>query len=342
MAPFSTKRVRQICSHVGISLKAGLDLRTSWETEAQRLSGRSRDMMMAIVDQMIDGASLYDSIQKVAPGLFPPMMKEMIQVGEHTGQLAEVFEQLADHYDHKLEVKRIILNGISWPLFELGFSIAVITLLIFIYGMIDGTDLQGNPQSLFGLRGASGVTIFLSLVALFVAPVIALLVAIRRAWLPVEPVMGVLSRIPVLGRAIRTMAISRICFTMAMAHNAGIDAIRTMTMAFSSGQNPIYKRAGRRAIHVLKDHRSFLEAFQAAGVFPHDLLAAVQTGELTGQLSETMTAFSQHYLERARQQFKTLAFVLGIVVFLFVAALIIATIFMMFKRYLDQLNEFLP
>ena len=340
MAPFSTKRIRQICSNVGVSLRAGLDLRTSWATEAERLSGRDYDRMMAIVELMTEGWSLSDAIEEVASGLFPPLMKEMVQVGEHTGKLAEVFEQLADHYDHKLQLKRIILNGIAWPLFELAFSIAVITAMIAIFGMIQGPGLDDKPVSILGLRGGRGVAIFLSYVALALAPIVFLLIGFRQAWFPVEPIMGILSRVPLLGKAIRTMALSRICWTLAMAHNAGIDAIRTLTMALKSGQNPIYQRAGRRAEEELKQHHSFLEAFQAAGVFPNDLLAAVQTGELAGQLSETMMAFSQHCIDRARQQFKTLAFVLGIIVFLLVAAMIITVIFVLFKRlYLDPIND---
>ena len=340
MAPFSHKRIRQICSNVGVSLRAGLDLRTCWATEAQRLSGRNQDLMMAVVELMTRGSSLSDGIEEVVPDLFPPLMKGMIRVGEHTGRLAEVFEQLADHYDHKLQLKRIILQGIAWPLFELAFAIAVITAMILIFGMIDGAGLDGEPVSILGLRGGKGALIFLSFVALALSPVLFLLIGFRRAWFPIDPVIGVLSRVPMLGRAIRTMALSRICWTMAMAHNAGIDAISTLKMAIKSAQNPIYSRAGRRAEEVLKQNRSFLEAFRAAGVFPHDLLAAVETGELAGQLSETMMAFSTHCLERARQQFKTLAFVLGILVFMLVAGLMIAAIFILFKRlYLDPINN---
>jgi len=340
MVPFPTKRLQQICLHVGTSLRAGLDLRASWEIEAQRLSGRHRAVMSAIVDQMIDGSSLYDSIEAEAPDCFPALMKEMIQVGEHTGKLAEVLLRLAEHYDHKLELKRIIINGIAWPLFELAFAIAVITALIGIFGLIGNVERGEEPPNLFGLRGASGVATFLTLVGLVIAPILGLMVAIRRAWLPLDPLMAFLSRVPMLGRAIRTMAISRICWTLAMAHNAGIDAVRTMTMALKSSQNLIYTNAGRRAEEALKQHQTFLEAFQAAGVFPHDLLAAVQTGELAGRLSETLEAFSVQYLEKARQQFKTLAFVMGIIVFLGVAALIVAAIFYMFFKFImDPLNQ---
>ena len=175
---------------------------------------------MAVVELMTRGSSLSDGIEEVVPDLFPPLMKEMIQVGEHTGRLAEVFEQLADHYDHKLQLKRIILQGIAWPLFELAFAIAVITAMILIFGMIDGAGLDGEPVSILGLRGGKGALIFLSFVALALSPVLFLLIGFRRAWFPIDPVTGVLSRVPMLGRAIRTMALSRICWTMAIRCSA--------------------------------------------------------------------------------------------------------------------------
>lgn len=340
MVPLSIRRLQQLCSSMGTTLHAGLDVRVAWTTEAKRLAGPARQRMLRMVDLMNEGDSLSFAIEQEGGKMFPAQAREMIRVGEQTGRLAEVFVQLGEHYNHRLELKRIVISGIAWPLFELSAAILAISILIMVFGMIDRPGLNGEPPSLFGLRGGSGVMTFLGLVALCLAPVFGCLLAVRCAWLPVDPILGLLSRIPMLGAPLKTMALSRICWTFSMAHEAGIDAERTVAMALSSGQNPVYGNTSPQILQRLAENQSFHDAFSAAGVFPHDFMAALQSGEIAGRLSETLAAQSDKFLERARQQFKKLAFVLGIVVFLAVGGLIVAAIFhMFFKFVLGPLNE---
>ena len=304
------------------------------------MRGGARQRMMRMLDRMNEGDSLFDVIEAEGARMFPAQTRQMIRVGEQTGRLAEVFIRLGEHYEHRLELKRIVINGIAWPLFELTVAIGAISILIMVFGMINRPGLTGEAPSLFGLRGAHGVMIFISIVALCVAPIVALLIAIRLAWLPVDPILGVLSRVPMLGAPLRTMAMSRICWTFSMAPEAGIDAERTVAMALASGQNPVYGNWAPTIIGKIADNQSFSEAFKAAGVFPHDFMSALHNGEVSGQISETLEAQSVKFLDRARQQFKKLAFAIGIGVFLIVGGLIVAAIFhMFFKFILGPLNE---
>ena len=100
---------------------------------------------------------------QASSGYFPPMVVQMVAVGEQTGKLDEVFQRLAEHYEHLSSMQRTFWIGIAWPMFELIFAVLVIGGVIFITGMIaaarggEAMDVLG-----WGLVGTSGaITWFL-------------------------------------------------------------------------------------------------------------------------------------------------------------------------------------
>ena len=60
----------------------------------------------------------------------------MVEVGEQTGHLGEIFAQLAEHYENQVRLRRNFLSSITWPIIQLTIALAVIGLLIWIGGVI--------------------------------------------------------------------------------------------------------------------------------------------------------------------------------------------------------------
>lgn len=78
----------------------------------------------------------------------------MVDVGEKTGRLDEVFIRLAEHYDHVLDLQRTFLQGIAWPMVQLIAALGVIGLLIWIMGILpEGID--GKPIDILGLGSSA-------------------------------------------------------------------------------------------------------------------------------------------------------------------------------------------
>jgi type II secretory pathway component PulF len=74
-------------------------------------------------------------------------------------------------------------------------------------------------------------------------------------------------------------------------------------------------------------------------VFPRDFLEAVEVGEQTGQLSETLATLSDHYQEEGREAVRMLTRIAGGMIWLMVTGLIVLLIFRLFMFYLGVLND---
>ena len=158
----SSKQLAELSHRLSIELAAGIDIRRIWTREAERVPSRMQAQFASVRDAVATGESLSVGLAHTGH-LFPPMFLEMVHVGEQTGTLAEVFERLARHYRHQVQMRRTFLSLISWPMSQLGITICVIGIVIWVLGIIAGRN-QGQPIDIlgFGLIGSRGLVIYIN------------------------------------------------------------------------------------------------------------------------------------------------------------------------------------
>ena len=111
----------------------------------------------------------------------------MVEVGERTGRLDEVFLRLSDHYENLLKVRRGFLAGIAWPVIELTIALIVIGAAIGIYGWLGLKNWNGEPMTVLGLYGTRGVLIYIGILFCIGGIIAAPIMAVRQGWLDVGP-----------------------------------------------------------------------------------------------------------------------------------------------------------
>ena len=87
-------------------------------------------------------------------------------MGEQSGHLGEVLKQLADHYQNQLTLRRNFLASITWPAIELFLAIAIVGFLIWIMGVINGSNPQPIDPLGLGLIGNDGLVKYAAFVAI--------------------------------------------------------------------------------------------------------------------------------------------------------------------------------
>ena len=191
-ARISTKHLAGLCRRVAISLDAGIDILRVWDREAERAPGyRSRERVAAVRDAIRQGASLREALA-AADEFFPPLFREIVEVGDQSGRLAESFAQLADHYEGQLHLRRTFLAALTWPIIELVVTLSVIGVLIWVPGAIAAhkearIDLLG-----LGLMGNSGLVKYLVFLAIVGALVLLFIQGCRKGLVWTRPIQRIL------------------------------------------------------------------------------------------------------------------------------------------------------
>ena len=332
MAHISIGQSSKMCHQLGTSLRAGVDIVGVLRREAQHGPSVYRNSMAHVVEKVGGGTTLADAMQDCG-GYFPPLACELVGVGEEAGRLESVLLRLAEHYQHIIKLRRVFLLGILWPGLQLIGAIFIIGGLIFLLGAL------GTSATVFGLSGSSGAIVYFSVVAVVIVGISVIGYGLTRGWFGPLPGRLIL-RVPGVGKAIRTMALARLSWTLSMTLESGVDAGRSIRLALQSTQNHHFTRHIPEVEATIQRGGQFHEALEKTGAFHHEFLSALQNAELSGTESESLSRMSEEYQRQAEAATTALAVVSSIIIWGLVGALLVFMIIYLFMNlYMAPMNE---
>ncbi|MEQ1824430.1 MAG: type II secretion system F family protein, partial [Pirellula sp.] len=179
-----------------------------------------------------------------------------------------------------------------------------------------------------GLRGVSGVLLYLLYVTIFFGTLALIAFGIWKNWFNCHKrLMPMMRNVPVIGSVITTTALSRLSMTLSMMLGAGVDAKRSVRDALLSTGNFYYISGLKKTLAEIEKGRLFSEALDAPKLLPDEFIQTVAIGELSGSDSESLERLAITYREKAKLALKQLAILAGVAIWLLIAIIIIAAIF---------------
>jgi len=339
MPTVSSKRLAAFSQQMGTCLNAGLDVRSSF-ANCQNLLGKGHKAnCLKIADMLQDGDMLHQAFNE-STSTFPPLMTMMVEVGEISGKTEAAFKGLADNYQHRVSLIRTFIKGISWPILQLVMATGIFGIVLLVFSMLLNTDTEESGISAW-MGDINTFYTYCAVVALGYTFVIGTVFAIYMQWLNVGIFLGVVMKIPGLRKPFLNLALSRLCWTFGLVHNAGVDAERTAAMAIRSTGNPMFIRELSGILNSLRKNQEFYTAFSKADNFPTGFLASLMTAEQTGTITESLIREAALYREITETQFTWLTRVTGGIIYGCVGIVVIAMIFILFNQYLNVINHLL-
>ena len=124
--------IAQVTRSLSTLLAGGITLVESWEIAAEAITNRELRMRSSAILPMIrEGRSFTESLESA--GWIPELALDMIGVGERSGSLREMLEEVAMFYDAESEVRLEQLTTVLEPAILLVMGGIVITILLAIY-----------------------------------------------------------------------------------------------------------------------------------------------------------------------------------------------------------------
>ena len=325
-----------LCRRQATALGAGIDVRTVWAREVELARGQAARTRMTGISEAVAGGETLAAALAETGDYFPTLFRELVDVGEQTGHLSEVFARLAENYEDQVKMRRVFLGAIAWPVIQLGIAVLVIGFLIWFMGMIG--DGKIDPLG-FGLVGNTGLAIYATFVAMVAAAISFLIAAVRRGLVWTGPIQRLVLRLPGIGKPLRTLALARLAWSMHLTMKTGMEVRRALRLSLQSTRCVIYTDQVDPIDTQIMAGNSIHEAFLGTGAFPAEFLDVLAVGEQSGRIVESMERLSRQYQDHARTALETLNVIAGFAVWGIVAAIIILMIFRLFGFYLGQIND---
>ncbi|MHC2070675.1 type II secretion system F family protein [Bremerella sp. T1] len=324
-----TDHLVQLCRRVGNQLQAGVDIRRVWLREAERAFGYQKHMMVEISDFLNRGGSLPDAVNRTGE-YFPKLFRQMVELGDATGHIDRVFLELADQYEHQIQLRRSFRSVIAWPTIQLVLAILIVGGLIYIMGWVSkGTGSKIDPLG-FGLVGTQGAIEYFAIVGMIVFSGFILYLMWSRGKFAVLQLDRLVMNIPWIGTPIRTLCLSRMAWALALTLKGGMEIRQAMRLSIDATRSQYYRQFSDTIDRDLIAGEEVHDALRRTRIFPPDFLDVVETGEIGGTLAESLDVLSVQYQQKARDALNTLANIAGVIIWMMIIGLIVAVIFKLF------------
>ena len=266
---------------LGLLLESGLDLQHALGLITAGPSTQPSDRAWrAIAQAQRRGLGLSTAIRTCEPR-WPSFDLALLEVGERSGRLAACCTLLGRHYTRHTALLRRVLADATYP-------IALLHALILLRPV--PALFAGGSLGSF-LRQSVGV---LALLYVGIALLRALLRADRgRLWQRrLEQVLGV---VPVLGDALRTLALARLAAALEALLSAGIGMDEAWRQAGAASGSSALAAATADFAPALARGASSSSVLAASGVFPHEFVSLYQAAEVAGRLDHSLRQIADRY-----------------------------------------------
>lgn len=117
------------CEQLALIHRSGLPIQEGMDALSENYSTtRLAGLFKKLQQSVLETGSLYASVSQV--GMFPVYLREMVLIGERSGEMDTVLEGLAQYYRREAKIRRAVVNAITYPLILVAIMAVLITMLI--------------------------------------------------------------------------------------------------------------------------------------------------------------------------------------------------------------------
>lgn len=296
---------------LSLLVETGIDVAEALELVAETCKQPAlQECILTILDDINGGRSLSAAVDDQKDVLGEEVAAS-IQAGEASGQLVEVLRQIASQLDEELQMQATIRGALAYPSILSCAALAVGAILIwFVLPQFEtsfssmGVDPPQLTQVLLG--GAA----FIRENVLFVATgVVTLIGGGVLAFMQDSTrklCMDIAFASPVIGTALRNLAIGRLFVSISHLLGNGISLLEAIQLVRVSSVNTAVDRMTASWERDVIEGRGFTQNLDEFDFLPDGAEAMLVMAEKTGKLESVMSTAGNHYRMEGTQQLKSI------------------------------------
>jgi type II secretory pathway component PulF len=285
---------------MSLLLKAGITLPHSLERLAADFDGTKLGTVLnGVREQVAIGVPLHQAMARY-PKIFSRQITAMVEAGEVSGKLPEVFESLSSYYEWLDQLTGDIRQALIYPIMVMTAASALVLLLFtFVVPRFVGllTELNLKVPLLTRIVMAISQTLlhyWPVLLVIAIAVPVGLKIALR------VPAFAVafdraLMRIPIFGPLIGMFALSRFSQNLAMLYRSGITLLRGLEICRQLVGNRAVERALDDVRRGVLEGTPMHKCLAQHDVFTPTLITMIATGESSGSLDFALQSVADYY-----------------------------------------------
>jgi len=310
---------------MGVMLKSGLSLLKALDNLVSGRQEKSlRDITSILRKGVVSGKSFAGQME-LCSGVFTRLETSVIRGGERSGNLTEVFTQLAVHFEFLQNIKSKLISGMVYPVFLLHAAIIIPAVPALILGGAVQFFKAVLPPFILIYGCAAAVIVFRKTVS-HSSPA-------AQAW------DTFVISVPVFGKLIITISMVRFLQAFTSLYVAGIGIIESVQIATQAMGNSMMEKEMLKSLPLLREGKLLSESLTNNSYIPPVVLDMLKSGEVSGKMDETLSRVSGYLQDEVETTIQRVITILPVIIYLLVAMYIAFIVISFYARYLGQIGS---
>ena len=296
----TAKQISIFCKQFGTLLKAGVPVASGLDILYRQTENKKlREALEDVYTEVQKGTQVSTAV-KNHPKIFPSLMVNMIESGETSGNLDNIMERLAIHYEKDAKINARIKGAMIYPIALSVVSVAVVIFLITVIlptftGMFTGAgmELPLPTRILLGLSDAikNYWYIFIAAFAL-ISYITGVYISSPTGRYRFDELKF---KIPIVKSSIDKIVTARFTRTLGSLLKSGIPLIEALKLAGSVTGNVVTEERINYIATEVEKGETLGNALKRTPTFGPMVVSMIQIGEESGSLDQMLDKSADFY-----------------------------------------------
>lgn len=279
--------------------------------------------LSGIQADLANGFSLTNAFKETKA--FPWLVLNMLKVGEKSGSLERVFEDLARYYSREAEFSRSLKSAVIYPVVV--FCMLVGIMFYVSFKVIPHLEalLPIRDNAYFSTRLLLSLSHFLKnfwFVSLLF-PIAAVFIYSRLKKSSAKRIASLYYKIPLIGPVAKDAAFSTFFSNLAVLQRNGINITEALSLIEETTHYQFLAKKVQRLKDFIAGGLSFWQAIEKDPFFPSFVCYSIRKGEEMGSLDEYLQSLSKYYFDKVSRRARVILSFIQPALLIFCAAILL-------------------
>lgn len=323
---FSNKIKEDFYTELSVLLKAGITLKDALELIQNAIKKKLvKDKIASIYNAIISGSSLSEAVKSHKE--FTDYEYYSLKIGEETGTLTQVSEQLGAFYARKNEQRRNLISALTYPIIILSTALLVVAFMLqYVVPMFQDVFEQQKVELPAITKFIIYVSEFMKSYAWLFLVIILTLIFSRtffnkKAWFKNMKDRFIL-KLPFIGDFVKTVYLSQFTQAVSLLTASKVPVVHSIQLVkHMINFYPLQQALETVEQNILKG-QSLSESLKQHKLFDDKMIALVKVAEETNQNEFIFERLNIIYNTQVQQRSKLLSTIMEPIIILIVGVLV--------------------
>lgn len=337
--------IMNFTSDLSTMLSVGITLTQSLRDLAE---GAEKVKLRIIIEDIVasieSGSSLSAAFERHS-GTFDDIFTSIIRAGEDSGNLDRVLNDLAVFLEWKGDLRRDIGQALLYPAFVITAVIGLIILLATVVfpSFQQVLNSASGPMPL-PTAILFGLSTFLTTYWWVLILGIITFGVLFSFWIRTPGGRlrfdGWTLKIPIFGKLVRDIALSRFCHFFQILFNAGVDISQTLEILQTVVGNKVLGNATANVRTEVRAGESIAQSLASTERFPPLVIRVFRVGEISGQLGTSLERICRYYDKQIPATIKQVFTTLEPLLYVFLAGVVLMVALAIYLPLFQMMQTF--